>query len=353
LLKTIVAVSIFACLLAGGASAHNADFRPAKWPSSTVLIGYSNERALQDAPRGRDAVVVGRASRLRTVAVRPSGDAASFAAEVGGRRGIDFVQAPVARRLLVGQGVAPASVPGGSYQWQYASTKSDRVPDDVRRMSVAVPIAIVDSGADLSAPDIEAKRPLMYNAIDNTRDVTDMVGHGTFVASLAAGSSSNGEGVAGVAGDARLMTIKASAAAAFTDFELAAAIAYAVDSGARVINLSLGGTGSSQIEKRALQYAFAKDVLVVAAAERGAARQPGRVPRRAPPARGLQRRRRLRPRGRRVDDLRSARAVLEPRLLRLARGARPERLRGDLEGCIAQGVAARRSAGIGEGLLRL
>jgi len=266
LLKTIAAVSLSACVLAGGASAHNADFRPAKWPSSTVLVGYSNERALQDALRGSDAIVVGRAPRLRTVAVRPSGDAASFAAAVGGRRGIDFVQAPVARRPLVEPGVAPASVPGGSYQWQYALTKSDRVPDDVRRMSVAVPIAIVDSGADLSAPDIEAKRPLTYNAIDNTRDVTDTVGHGTFVASLAAGSSSNGEGVAGVAGDARLMTIKASAGGAFTDFELAAAIAYAVDSGARVINLSLGGTRSSQVEKRALQYAFAKDVLVVAAA---------------------------------------------------------------------------------------
>ena len=52
----------------------------------------------------------------------------------------------------------------------------------------------------------------------------------------------------------------------FTDFELAAAIAYAVDNGAKVINLSLGGTRSSLTEVRALQYAAAKDVLVVAAA---------------------------------------------------------------------------------------
>jgi subtilisin family serine protease len=52
----------------------------------------------------------------------------------------------------------------------------------------------------------------------------------------------------------------------FTDFEVAAAIAYAVDTGAKVVNLSVGGTRSSQTERRAIEYAFAKDVLLVAAA---------------------------------------------------------------------------------------
>ena len=266
MLKTIAAVSLFACVLASSASAHRSDFRPGAWPSATVLIGYSSEQALQDALRGRGAAVVGKAPRLRTVAVRPSGDAASFAADVSGRPGIDFVQAPVARRPLVEPGLAPASVPGGSYQWQYAVTGADHVPDSVVRGAVNFPIAVIDSGADLSAPDIEAKRPLTYNAIDNSNNVTDIVGHGTFVASLAAGSASNGEGVAGTGGDARLIAVKASAEGRFTDFELAAGIAYAVDVGARVINLSLGGTKSSLTEARALQYAFAKNVLVVAAA---------------------------------------------------------------------------------------
>jgi subtilisin family serine protease len=263
---TLVAVSLAACTLATTASAHRSDFRPGKWPSSTVLIGYSSEQALENALRGRGAAVVGRAPRLRTVAVRPSGDAGSFASDVSAQRGIDFVQAPAARRPLAEPALTPAAVPGGSYQWQYAVTAADRVPERVIHSALAVRIGIVDSGADLSAPDIEAKRPLTYNAIDNSRDVTDTVGHGTFVASLAAGSSSNGEGVAGVAGEARLIAIKASAAGMFTDFELAAAIAYAVDNGAKVINLSLGGRRSSLTEARAIEYAIAKDVLVVAAA---------------------------------------------------------------------------------------
>ena len=263
---TLVVVSLSAFVLATTASAHRSEFRPGKWPSSTVLIGYSSEQALEAALRGRGATVVDRAPRLRTVAVRPDGDPASFASDVSAQDGIDFVAPPVARRPLVEPALTPAAVPGGSYQWQYTMTGADRVPANVVRSALAVRIGIVDSGADLSAPDIEAKRPLTYNAIDNSRDVTDTVGHGTFVASLAAGSSSNGEGVAGVAGEARLITIKSSAAGMFTDFELAAGIAYAVDNGAKVINLSLGGTKSSLTEVRALEYAIAKDVLVIAAA---------------------------------------------------------------------------------------
>jgi len=55
-------------------------------PSHTVLIGYSNEQALEAALQGRGARVVARVPSLRTVAVRPSGDAASFAADVSGAR---------------------------------------------------------------------------------------------------------------------------------------------------------------------------------------------------------------------------------------------------------------------------
>ena len=293
----VLVASIFASVLATSASAHRSEFTPGKWPSHTVLIGYSSEQALETALRGRGARVVARVPSLRTVAVRPSGDAASFAADVAGASGIDFVQPPVRRHALVEPALTPAAVPGGAYQWQYVLTGADRVPDRIRSRSRRIRIGIVDSGADLSAPDLEGKRPMTYNAIDNSRDVKDVVGHGTFVASLAAGSSSNGEGMAGIAGEARLITIKASSAGMFTDFELAAAIAYAVDNGAKIVNLSLGGPSASRTEVRALEYALTKDVLLVAAAGNSALEgNPVVVPRSAPPAAELERRRRVRAR---------------------------------------------------------
>jgi subtilisin family serine protease len=96
--------------------------------------------------------------------------------------------------------------------------------------------------------------------------VPDPNGHGTFVASLAAGSSSNGDGIAGGSGDARLMVIEAADRhGSFTDLDEAAAIVYAVDHGARIINLSLGGPTTSSTERRAINYAVAKGVLLVAA----------------------------------------------------------------------------------------
>ena len=78
--------------------------------------------------------------------------------------------------------------------------------------------------------------------------MTDLNGHGTFVASLAAGSSSNGDGIVGSSGEARLMVIEAAdRQGLFTDIDEAAAIVYAVDHGARIINLSLGGPTTSTI----------------------------------------------------------------------------------------------------------
>src|SRR5205085_3223976 len=89
-----------------------------------------------------------------------------------------------------------------------------------------------------------------------TADVRDAVGHGTFVAALAAGSVTNGEGIAGFGGDAKLMIVKAGAGdGSLSDVDEAAAIAYTVDHGARIVNLSFGGPTSTATEKSAMDYA--------------------------------------------------------------------------------------------------
>jgi subtilisin family serine protease len=260
-----VLVAALAAFVVAQAAPARSQLAPATWPAKTVVVGYASDQALADALRGGSATLVRAIPGLRAAELRPHRDAAAFAAALVGLDGIDYVQPPAARHAFVEPALAPAAVQGGAYQWQYGVTHADRVDAGAARAAASTAIAIVDSGLDLTAPDIAAKAPRTYNAMDGSRNVVDTVGHGTFVASLAAGSVTNGEGIAGMGGDARLIGVKAGEGD-LSDFDVAAAITYAVDQGARVINLSIGGRTSSVTEFRALQYAAAKDVLLVAAA---------------------------------------------------------------------------------------
>ena len=141
-----------------------------------------------------------------------------------------------------------------------------RIRPAVLRAASAITIAVIDTGADVTAPDLAAKAPTVYNQRTGTSDVRDTVGHGTFVASLAAGSVTNEDGIAGAGGDAQLLVVKAgNGDGSFTDVDEAAGIMYAVDHGAKIVNLSVGGATTSTTEQHAIDYAVQKGVLVVAA----------------------------------------------------------------------------------------
>jgi subtilisin family serine protease len=137
----------------------------------------------------------------------------------------------------------------------------------VLRAASGITIAVIDTGADASAPDIADKHPVTYDARSRTSDVADTNGHGTFVAALAAGSVTGAGGITGFGGDARLLVVKASGSdGTVTATAEAAAIRFAVDRGANVINLSLAGTTTSPLERSAIRYAADRGVLIVAAA---------------------------------------------------------------------------------------
>ncbi|HET8894098.1 MAG TPA: S8 family serine peptidase [Gaiellaceae bacterium] len=153
---------------------------------------------------------------------------------------------------------AALAVPGGagtSSAWQYEAIGESGVPASVLRSAAVIRLAVVDTGADVSLPDLAARHPLTWDVHTRRSDVRDVNGHGTFVASLAAGAS----------GAARLLIVKAgSASGAFTDGAESAAIHYAVNHGAKIINLSVGGAGTSSVERAAVAYAIARGVLLVA-----------------------------------------------------------------------------------------
>ena len=154
-----------------------------------------------------------------------------------------------------------------------------------------------------------------YNVTNGSTGVDDTVGHGTFVASLAAGFG----------GQAHLMVVQANRGATFSDVDEAAGIVWAVDHGARIVNLSLSGSQTSATERAAVRYATKKGVLLVAAAGNG-----GQSGNRAVVPGGAARPRR--PRRRRLDADRDPRALLDHRPLRrpaCTRGRRARRHRSE------------------------
>jgi subtilisin family serine protease len=133
--------------------------------------------------------------------------------------------------------------------------------------STAVTIAIIDSGVDLSHPDLADKIVPGYDFVNEDEIAQDDFGHGTHVAGIAAASGNDGVGVSGVSWGARIMPIKvlnASGNGSFAD--VAAGITWAADHGAQVINLSLGGASSSTVLQDAVNYAYGKGVVLIAAA---------------------------------------------------------------------------------------
>ena len=233
---------------------------------TTAVVTYRSPAALRTALRRYPARVLTRLRDVRAVEVRPA-DPAKFATGVSKLPGIVSVDVPERRFSAAEPGLTAMYSAGVPYQWQYTAARVGTVPEAVLRAAASLTIAVIDTGADLTAPDLAAKAPTTHNVFNGGTDVRDLHGHGTFVASLAGGSVTNGEGIAGFGGDAKLLIVQTGHVdGSFTDVDEAEAIVYAVNHGAKVINLSIGGTETSALERKALEYAAEHDVLVVAAA---------------------------------------------------------------------------------------
>ena len=133
-------------------------------------------------------------------------------------------------------------------------------------------IAYEDNGEFKTVPDLKgAKFAKGYDFVNDDDHANDDHGHGTHVAGTIAQVTNNGIGVAGIAYKATLMPVKVlDANGSGTSADIADAIRWAADHGAKVINMSLGGGGHSQVMESAVAYARKKGVVVVCAAGNGA-----------------------------------------------------------------------------------
>ncbi|TXK75089.1 S8 family serine peptidase [Paenibacillus sp. N3.4] len=130
----------------------------------------------------------------------------------------------------------------------------------------SVVVAIVDTGVDLTHPDLIGRFVDGINLLQPGKKPYDDNGHGTNVAGVIAASINNDKGIAGIAPNAKIMPIKAlEADGTGGEAKLGEGIKYAVDHGAKVVVLSLGLNKYSDYLANMVQYAEDHDVLLVAA----------------------------------------------------------------------------------------
>ncbi len=201
-----------------------------------------------------------------------------------------------------GQAMSPPIQPSDAYysrQWSFDNTGAFNLSPstqdadidmdlalDIERGSPGVTVAILDSGVKLDHPEFNGR--IWSNVsdpfngqdddqngyVDDTRgwdfayednDPADDFGHGTNVAGIIGANGNNNIGYAGIDWNCRLMILKILDDSNFGLYSWwADAIYYAVDHGAQIINMSVGGTSNSNLLREAVAYAHQNGVTIVA-----------------------------------------------------------------------------------------
>jgi subtilisin family serine protease len=182
---------------------------------------------------------------------------------------VEFVE-----KNLIGEATFVPNDPGYPAQWHLPRISA---PGgwDVTRGSPSVTIAVIDSGIDPLHPDLSANLVPGYNFVAGNIDTHDIYGHGTAIAGIAGAIGNSGIGVAGVAWSDTIMPLVVLDSSGYgTVANVASAITYAADHGAKVINISLAFNGSTSTLQNAVNYAWNHGVVIVAAAANASTNTP-------------------------------------------------------------------------------
>lgn len=153
-----------------------------------------------------------------------------------------------------------------SNQWHLPSISAPTAWDTTTGSTSTI-LAVVDTGAQASHPDLAGRCLQGYDFVNNDTDASDDEGHGTGTSGAAAATGNNGIGMAGVSWGSRILPVKVLDATGSGSYSaIASGINYSADQGAKVINLSLGGSLSSSTLQSAVNYAWNKGALLIAAA---------------------------------------------------------------------------------------
>ena len=215
----------------------------------------------QLALSARGARSLGRITGIDVHVVEvPQGTEQSVVAALTGNASVRFAE--------LDQLVAPAATtndPLLASQWHLEKINA-RTAWDYSTGS-GITIAILDTGVDGTHPDLVSKMVPGWNFYDYNSNTSDVLGHGTAVAGVAAAAANNGVGVAGVAPNARIMPIRITDSAGRARWSHAAqGLIWAADQGARVANISFQGMAASYTMQTVVGYFRSKGGVVIAAA---------------------------------------------------------------------------------------
>jgi type VII secretion-associated serine protease mycosin len=156
--------------------------------------------------------------------------------------------------------------------WQQAMWDLSRMPADATGKGILV--GVLDSGVDDDHPQLQGKVAQFIDPLRNQPKVDDLCGHGTAVAGLIAAKKRNDVAFRGLAPDAMILSARVSEQVAghedeapVSDADMAAAVKWAVNQGAKVINISFVYVSEKgrELFKAAIDEAISRDVVVVAA----------------------------------------------------------------------------------------
>ena len=143
---------------------------------------------------------------------------------------------------------------------------------DIAKGNKNVIVAVLDTGVARTHEDLTNANILPgYDAISRKSGVNeDSAGHGTAVIGLIAATANNGLGIAGISHGVTILPVKVSTGGTnIYSSDLVKGIRFAADSGAKVINMSIGGYSHSAAEQEAVNYARSKGCILISAAGNG------------------------------------------------------------------------------------
>src|SRR5439155_15557679 len=239
--------------------------RPAVYTSASFIVKLANglsadEQQAVIARNGGTETASVAALRLHTI--ETSGDTLDQTIK---NYQSDPLTSSVEREKIRSAGAAPSDAAYPD-QWALPKIGWDSVYGTVSPADSAT-IAVLDTGVDSSQPDLAGRLVPGYSAFTGSDPTSDPNGHGTWLGSIAAASTDNGQGIAGVAySGASIMPVQVlDSTGAGQDGDIIGGVVWAADHNANVILMGFSNPGYSQNLQDAIEYAWSKGAVLVAA----------------------------------------------------------------------------------------